>query len=183
MRRTPLLRSLRPRWRDKRSSPFGVTSVFRTASCRWRKRSASACRRPSWSKSAASIIRRVASTPACGRGGLGGPRRVARRPLPSMMMPACSRAAGFSRRGVAEHLPRSPGNVASRSSGLDIRGEEGAPVLTGSLRGVAHQLFEHGEMVEEAAPAGLGQAAGGVCGRLPSWPLTSTGPASCSACR
>ena len=38
----------------------------------------------------------------------------------------------------------------------------GGAFLAGGLGGVAHQPLEHGEIVEKAAAAGFGQAAGGV---------------------
>src|SRR5947209_5082530 len=94
------------------------------------------------SSGAVSTTRRTASTPARCPAVRGKPRRVAQRPLPSMMIATCR--------------PRLAGMVlvmadASRMSQL----AKGARAGLGA-GGIAHHLLEHSEIVE-IPPASLGR--------------------------
>src|SRR5271168_2279973 len=103
---------------------------------------------------AASTMRRTALTPASCPRRRGNRRRVAHRPLPSMMMPTCS---------LEERLlciTKSPCKKRARPSG----GKDAEPgirgvFLPGRLGRIADEAFEHGEIIEKAATAVLGQAA------------------------
>src|SRR5262245_29847958 len=93
---------------------------------------------------AASTMRRTVSTPAGRPAARGRPRRVAQRPLPSMMMATWK----WSLWSGVLCIVKLPGKkILRRRESLQIRrlGLHGA-------RGVAHHLFEGDEIVEIAPP-------------------------------
>jgi hypothetical protein len=49
-----------------------------------------------------------------------------------------------------------------RSGGQDAEPGQRHVFLAGGFGGIAHEAFQHGEIVEKAASARFGQAAGGV---------------------
>src|SRR5271165_2268861 len=112
-----------------------------------------------WS-GAASTMRRIASTPASCPRRRDRPRRVAQRPLPSMMMPTwrLSRCLSDSLEENLLCITKLPSKKMT-SSRQDAEPRQGALLLARRLGGVAHQPFQHGEIVEKAAAAGLGEAA------------------------
>src|SRR5262249_2818741 len=107
---------------------------------------------------AASTTRRTASTPASCPRRRGSRRRVAQRPLPSMMMPTWSleeRLLCITKFPCQKKSPLSSG-------AKDAEPRIGGVFLPGSLGRIADEAFEHGEIFEKAAAAVLGQAATGV---------------------
>src|ERR1700756_19218 len=111
----------------------------------------------------ASTMRLMASTPASCPRRRDRPRRVAQRPLPSMMMPTCSLSHNSpgsleARRLCITKFPCKK----TRSGWQDAEPRQRALLLARCLGGVAHQAFEHGKIVEKAAAAGLGEASRGV---------------------
>ncbi len=93
-----------------------------------------------WS-GAASTMRRIASTPASWPRGRDRPRRVAQRPLPSMMMPTCSRAAASPLEcDVTLHYKVSGQKNEMIKSGWIPSRRGRAVVLAGGLLGGARSL-------------------------------------------
>src|SRR6202051_4103406 len=102
---------------------------------------------------AASTTRRTALTPASCPRRRDKRRPVAQRPLPSMMMPTCS----LEKRLLC--ITKFPCKKRARpSGGKDAEPGIGRVFLPGSLGRVADEAFEHGEIIEKAATAVLGQA-------------------------
>src|SRR3984957_14302095 len=113
---------------------------------------------------AASTTRRTASTPASCPRRRGNRRRVAHRPLPSMMMPTCSlEACSLEACSLEERLlciTKFPCKKRARlSDGKDAEPRVRGVFLPGSLGCIAHEAFEHREIVEKAATAVFRQTA------------------------
>src|SRR4029077_9878249 len=98
-------------------------------------------------------MRRIASTPASCPRRRDSPRRVAHLPLPSMMMPTCSLVLKLL---CIAKLPfkKKPEEKSGRQDAE--AGKRGA-FLPRGLCGIAPQPLQHGEIVEKAAAAVLGQ--------------------------
>ena len=129
------------------------------ASCRWRTRRASACRRPG--SGAASTTRRIASTPAsCPRE----PRQAAARRPASVAVhdDADMQQSAFSSESTL-HCKVSWQKKGARSGAAGCAaGPTAASSLPAALAASRTSLFEHREIVEEAAAAGLVRRQTGV---------------------
>src|SRR5262245_953674 len=95
---------------------------------------------------AASTTRRVAAMPASCPAERGRPRRVAQRPLPSMMMATCS----FPFRSEVLCIAESPGK---KNSSRRLEAMHARRIRPGGGCRVAHHLLEHRQIVEIALAA------------------------------